>query len=377
MNFKRLLTTTALAMLVVVAAFAQDDEYRGKLKSYSFFEVQGGGQMLNMCYSKSKLMTPTAALSFGHFFTPAVGLRLHANGWQSKGGFRALQQTYKWKYFTGDVDLLLNVTNLFSKKPNHLMNLMLLGGVGINRAWDNNELKELMAIYNTVPSPMAWNKNRLSHNLRVGMRLETCVTSVVGVSMEVNGNSLDDRFNSFIDNQDDWQWTAMLGLSVRFGKKFAKPVPVAVPVIEEVDETANASLAPAPVIIEEKPKLVTIKVPETIHEEIFYIINTNSPAGTPEQLARIKAFMDRNANAKLTIVGYADKGTGSAKYNKGISERRANTVAETLVQEYGISRDRIFVDAVGDAIQPFAENDKNRCVIIDGEGSHEETREQK
>ena len=48
MNFKRLLTTTALAMLVVVAAFAQDDEYRGKLKSYSFVEVQGGGQMLNM-----------------------------------------------------------------------------------------------------------------------------------------------------------------------------------------------------------------------------------------------------------------------------------------------------------------------------------------
>ena len=87
--------------------------------------------------------------------------------------------------------------------------------------------------------------------------------------------------------------------------------------------------------------------------------------------------MDRNANAKLTIVGYADKDTGTSKYNKGISERRANTVAETLVQEYGISRDRIFVDAVGDAIQPFAENDKNRCVIIDGEGSHEETREQK
>lgn len=377
MNFKRLLTTTALAMLVVVAAFAQDDEYRGKLKSYSFVEVQGGGQMLNMCYSKSKLMTPTAALSFGHFFTPAVGLRLHANGWQSKGGFRALQQTYKWKYFTGDVDFLLNVTNLFSKKPNHLINLMLLGGVGLNRAWDNSELKELMAVNSSIPASMAWDKNHLSHNLRVGMRLETNVTSVIGASMEVNGNHLDDRFNSYVDNQGDWQWTAMLGLSVRFGKKFAKPAPAAVPVIEEVDESASAMVAPAPVVIEEKPKLITVKVPETIHEEIFYVINTNSPAGTPEQLARIKAFMDRNANAKLTIVGYADKATGTAKYNKEISERRANTVAETLVQEYGISRDRIFVDAVGDVVQPFADNDKNRCVIIDGEGSHEETREQK
>ena len=376
MNIKRLLTITALSLLVVATAFAQDEE-RGRLKSWSFIEVQGGGQMLNMCYDKNKLVTPTAAVSFGHYFTPAVGLRLHANGWQSKAGFRYLNETYKWKYFTGDLDVLLNVTNLFSKKPNHPVNVILLGGLGVNRAWDNNDLKDLMAAYPSLQQPLAWNKNRLSHNLRAGLRLETDVTKIAGISLEINGNSLDDRFSSIVDNQDDWQWTAMLGLSVRFGKKFAKPAPVAVPVVEEVIETADANIAPAPVIVEEKPKLITVKVPEKLHEEIFYIIRASTPAGTSEQLARIKTFMDRNADAKLTVVGYADKGTGNATINKKYAEQRATAVAERLVQEYGISRDRIMVDALGDTVQPFAENDKNRCVIIDGEGTHEETREQK
>jgi hypothetical protein len=36
------------------------------------------------------------------------------------------------------------------------------------------------------------------------------------------------------------------------------------------------------------------------------------------------------------------------------------------VNKYGIDASRIIVTAKGDREQPFAENDKNRCVIIDG-----------
>ena len=62
MKFKRLLTTTVLSLLVVFAATAQD-ENRGKLKSYSFIEVQGGGQMTYTNFDKKDLVTPTAAIS--------------------------------------------------------------------------------------------------------------------------------------------------------------------------------------------------------------------------------------------------------------------------------------------------------------------------
>lgn len=375
MKFKRLLTTTVLSLLVVVAVTAQD-ENRGKLKSYSFIEVQGGGQMTYTNFDKKDLVTPTAAISIGHYFTPVVGLRLHANGGKAKSGYRSYDADYKWKYVTGDLDLLLNVTNLFSSKPNHLLNLVLLGGFGVNRAWDNNELKDVLATYPSIQTPLAWNKNHLSHNLRAGARLETNVTKPVGLSLEVNANSVDDRFNSKMHNDDDWQWTAMLGLSVRFGKKYVKPAPVAIPIVEEVVETASAEVAPAPVVVEEKPKLVTVTVPEKMHEEIFYVI-AKSDAAASAELERVQSFMKRNPNATVTVVGYADKGTGSVSINQRISEQRANKVAQRLVDEYGISRDRISVDAKGDTVQPFAENDKNRCVIIEGEGSHTENHEQK
>ena len=113
-----------------------------------------------------------------------------------------------------------------------------------------------------------------------------------------------------------------------------------------------------------------------MHEEIFYVI-AKSDAAASAELERVQSFMKRNPNATVTIVGYADKGTGSVTINQRISEQRANKVAQRLVDEYGISRDRISVDAKGDTVQPFAENDKNRCVIIEGEGSHTENHEQK
>ena len=158
--------------------------------------------------------------------------------------------------------------------------------------------------YPSIQTPLAWNKNRLSHNLVCWCTFETNVTKPVGLSLEVNANSVDDRFNSKMHNDDDWQWTAMLGLSVRFGKRYekVKPVPVELPVVEEVVETVAPVEKPAPVIVEEKPKLVTVTVPEKVREEIFYLI-TKSDASASAELERVQSFMKRNPNAKVTVVG--------------------------------------------------------------------------
>ena len=52
-----------------------------EIKSYNFVEAQGGMQWTSpMPRSDKLLITPTAALSFGHYFTPVVGARLHVNG---------------------------------------------------------------------------------------------------------------------------------------------------------------------------------------------------------------------------------------------------------------------------------------------------------
>ena len=375
---KKLLTIVAIAMLTVLSANAQGND-KGRLKSYSFIEAQGGVQLTSTDAPMDKLITPTAALSFGHYFYPAVGVRLHANAWQSKSGFQSLDQYYKWKYVTTDADLLLNLTNLFSKNYKHALNVILVGGFGLNYAWDNDELRAITAQHRDLNTELAWDKNRFSHNIRAGLRLETDVTKPIGLSLEVDANSLSDRFNSKMNNSDDWMFTAMLGLSFRFGHKYKKceckkeepvVVPEPVPVVEPEPKPEPK---PEPVV-EKKPEPKVVTVKEQLHEEIFYVICKSDPEVGKRQMQKVADFMKRNPNAKVSVVGYADKGTGNAKLNIGYSKQRAEKCKAELVDAYGCDASRISVDYKGDTVQPFDENDKNRCVIIDGDGSHEETK---
>ena len=66
----------------------------------------------------------------------------------------------------------------------------------------------------------------------------------------------------------------------------------------------------------------------------------------------------------VSVKAYADRETGNPTYNQALSERRANTIVEKLTQVYGIPSNRIESRAYGDKVQPFAENDLNRVVII-------------
>lgn len=363
MKSKRLLLTAAAALLVAGITSAQD------WKSYSY-EAQGGVQLTSTDAPMDKLITPTAALSFGHYFTPVVGARLHVNAWQSKSGFSDLDQYYKWKYITPDLDLMLNLSNLFSKSNNHAINVILLGGIGLNYAWDSDELTAL-----NLPAqrtPLAWKDNRLSHNLRAGLRLETNMSKPFGVSLEVNANSLDDRFNSKTNDRDDWMFTAMLGLNIRLGHKKAEPV-----YITRIDTVYDEIEVDEPETIKVKEKRpVTKEEKKSIKEAIFFQIaksDANNAEGTDEAIKKVAELMKTSDDAKFTVTGYADKGTGTPAINKKYAKQRADGVAEKLVKEHGIDASRLTTDSKGDRVQPFAENDKNRCVIITGEGTFKVT----
>lgn len=364
MKSKRLLLTAAAALFVAGIASAQD------WKSYSYVEAQGGVQLTSTDAPMDKLITPTAALSFGHYFTPVVGARLHVNAWQSKSGFSDLAQYYKWKYITPDLDLMINLSNLFCKNTNHALNVILLGGIGLNYAWDNDELKALNLP--ATATPLAWDKNRLSHNLRAGLRLETNMSKPFGLSLEVNANSLDDRFNSKTNDQDDWMFTAMLGLNFRFGYKKAEPV-----YITRIDTVYDQVEVDEPEMIKVKEQRpVTKEEKKSIKETIFFELaksDADKAEGTEQAIQKVAELMKTSDDAKFTITGYADKGTGTPSINKMYAKKRADDVTDKLVNKHGIDASRLTTDSKGDTVQPFAENDKNRCVIITGEGTFKVT----
>ena len=363
----------AAAMLFSSAAMAQGHRW----KSYSFVEVQGGIQLTATDAPMDKLITPTAALSIGHYFTPVIGARLHVNAWQAKSGFNNLgrqiaDQYYKWNYVTPDLDLLVNLSNLFGSNQNRALNVILLGGVGLNYAWDNDELQALNVPVQAVP--LAWNDDHLSHNLRAGLRLETNMSKPLGLSLEINANSLDDRFNSKTNDADDWQFTAMLGLSYRFGRKTACcgnchrviETPPAVPQ-DTVVETIIETPPPAP-----RPREVVTTEPVSLHREAFYAICASDNETPNAVMNDVAEFMRQYQDVRVTIVGYADRGTGNPRLNMGYSKQRAEKFLSDLVSRYGVDASRITIDYKGDTVQPFPDdNDRNRCVIVDATGTKE------
>ena len=80
------------------------------------------------------------------------------------------------------------------------------------------------------------------------------------------------------------------------------------------------------------------------------------------QKRRQEHFKDRALYYSACSI--ADKGTGNAKINEELAKKRANIVAERLINHYGISADRLTVGSKGDEEQPFSTNDWNRVVIM-------------
>ena len=104
---------------------------------------------------------------------------------------------------------------------------------------------------------------------------------------------------------------------------------------------------------------------EPLNETIFFQIRESDP-NKSEILDKAVEWAKNHADKKITVTGYADKGTGTARVNKKYSELRAKNVADALKAK-GVPADQLVVDAKGDKVQPYAENDQNRCTIIIGE----------
>ncbi len=356
MQTKKIIAIVALALGFTTSVSAQSSAEKLDYKPtpYMFVGLQGGLQTTFTNYDQTKLLTPTASVSFGAFFTPVVGARLHVNGIWNKGGVEP-NFTYKYNYATTDLDLLINLCTLFGKESYYPLNLYLIGGIGLNYAWNNDDLND-----SGIAMPFAWDDDRLSHNARVGAMLDYNICRNWSVNLEVSANSLSDRYNSKVSSKDDWQVTAQLGLAYKFGFKKAAPVTPAyvAPVEEFVDNTAAETVPAVPVA-----KPVEVKPAPEMRTEIFYAIReTTITRGEQAKVDNLISFMKENPTTKVTITGYADAGTGNSRINMNYSKQRAENVAKALT-DAGISSDRITIEYKGDTAQPFSENDKNRVTI--------------
>ncbi len=98
---------------------------------------------------------------------------------------------------------------------------------------------------------------------------------------------------------------------------------------------------------------------------VRFTINSAKIMPTEEvNIYNMAEWMKANPNEKVMVVGYADKDTGTAEYNLQLSEKRANAVADALINNYGIDANRLTVKYDGSDVQPYSTNDWNRIVIF-------------
>ena len=376
---------SCLLLAGVLSASAQE-EYPKTVydhNPYWYIQLQGGAQYTLGEIDFSDLISPNVQVALGRQFSPVFGARLAVNAWQSKAGIEAAGNTYKWKwmYVAPGIDLTFNLSNLFCGfNPNRIFNFSVFGGLGANIGWDNkiDDIKAAAAALYPLTTTAtgtsentqyAWDGTKVRVFGRAGVAADFKVSDAVSLGLEVNANTLSDRYNSKKAGNWDWYFNALAGVKINLGKTYSTRTIEAPKVPEKVIERVIERVVekPAPQVVEPTRAVAEKKeVEETkFRRDIFYLKAGKTWIDKSEyhKVKEVADYMKEHPNCTVEITGYADRGTGNPKINNNLSQRRAQAVANMLIRNYGIKKNRIKVDFKGDTIQPFAKEIENRVAI--------------
>jgi len=354
-----------LILLVIscfcIVGFAQSQEKA--LKQYGFWDnwfIQGqaGVGYTNGEPSFGKLLSPTAAFSVGKYFSPQVGSRLQVGGWESKAGWKWNNIDYKWNYAAVYWDALFNLNNIFcGYKENRAFSLVGILGVGYNHGFKNSPYA-----YQATDNAVA----------RLGLQANFRMNEAWDFNVEFNANAVDDAYNAKLGSITDSYFNLMVGFTYKFknrGFDLVKPYDEALvnSLNDEINKQRESieSLKANPKTIIQKETVVVKDTISIFNAPILFTIGKSVVDKNQEvYVYHVAQYLKANPNVKVEIAGYADAKTGSKAFNKKISLKRAQAVADQLTKKYNISSDRIkVVEGKGDSVQPYPTNNWNRVVI--------------
>ena len=341
---------------------------------YWYIQLQGGAQYTLGEIDFKDLISPNVQVAIGRQFTPAFGIRLQANAWESRAGLG--DNKWKWKYVAPGLDLTFNLSNIFCGfNPNRIFNFSVFAGGGVNIGWKNDDA---VAVANNAQANASqigmqyenmeyvWSGTKVRGFGRAGIAADFKVSDAVSLGLEVNANTLSDHYNSKKAGNWDWYFNALAGVKINLGKTYStrtiEAPKVPEKVVEKVIERVVEKPCPQPTVA--PTRAVAQKKEDKFRRDVFFMINgTQISKKEQEKVKEVADYMKANPNSTVEVTGYADRGTGNPKINSSLSQRRAQAVSNMLQRNYGIKKDRIKVDFKGDTIQPFAKDVENRVAI--------------
>ncbi|WP_439888445.1 OmpA family protein [Pseudomonas sp. MBLB4123] len=140
---------------------------------------------------------------------------------------------------------------------------------------------------------------------------------------------------------NETEWAAGLGVGMNFGGS-SKPAPAPAPV-------AAVQPVAEPVQAEEPMEMVRVEL-----DVKFDFDKANVKQESYGDIKNLADFMNQYPQTTTTVEGHTDA-KGSDAYNQKLSERRANAVREVLVNQYGVSGERVNAVGYGES-RPVADN---------------------
>lgn len=305
----------------------------------------------------------------GKWITPTVGVRM---GWKGlKDGVSAKDghtiADEKFSYNSAHVDLLWNLSNLFSGyKETRTWNISVYPTFAYMNAAKNKEFGAGIGMLNNF---------RLGN--RVGLYLDL---SALTTKADLAGIS--PRPKTLVGVLP----SATFGLTVNLGKtgfkRHSSVVPAIVPVpfteaqynnlqdkVNALEKENKDLKAQIEELKNAKPDTVTVsKAGDLVSPAtLYYEIGSTKLSEREEAHLEfyVKNILEQAPDKVFVLTGSADKGTGTAARNQYLSEQRVNNVKKVLVEKYGISEEHLVVKAEGATNNRFSSAVLNRVVTIE------------
>ena len=384
------ISLVGLLLTFAVVTFAQEARVRNYGTTW-FIQLGAGVQTPLVEDFKfdevTDALTLAPNLSIGGWVTPGFGLRLKAQDGKFLSSLKYGETSAAYaghsedKYFNAHLDLMWNMCQGLGKpKAKRVFNFIPYIGAGwyMRDAIENSAVAAPGTINDFYPDAV----NGLT--LNAGLLFEFRLSRVIGLHIDLAGMvTPDDKLNGskrlgnwFGNGSPDAVAYATAGLTFNFGQAKEKtPKTDYASLIDDLNNRINQLraendiLSRRPEFCDPCPEVVApvVLAEETVRFDptvvVFRISSFAIDANQRINIFNTAQFV-KNTGEKIKVIGYADKGTGSAAYNLRLSERRARAVAQELTSRYGISSDKIVVEWKGDTEQPFKENDWNRVVIM-------------
>ena len=311
-------------------------------------------------------ISPTFNVQVGKWFSPAIGVR-GSFAWSDmisgdlKESNPAAYKKYKNAYKTQANMLSLNVETMFNVSN-------MICGYNENR------------VYSFIPYVGAgWIRNCKSNvdkpAATVGLVNEFKLNSRFALNLDLKASAFGeglDMSTYCAGKTVDMTTSLTIGATYYFGKRNFERALMSNSEIRQMQEDMKALSAEKAQL---ENDLTAARNVQPVEKEViktqyassdvavFFAINkADLEMKDKVNLQLLAEMIKNNSDKTFVITGYADKDTGSAEFNNKLSEKRAQSVYDILVDEFNVNAAQLEVDHVGGVDNMFF--DKKQLIRV-------------